>query len=992
MKNANISLYRAALKTSAASMVIGAAFLASPSFAQAAPPSASVETPETIVVTGSRIARPDLEQASPVAVISQEEFKLQGTLNVENVLNDLPQVVAASTGTSNNPGGGIATVDLRGLGTQRTLVLVDGRRYVSYDVNQVVDLNTIPSALIERVDVVTGGRSAVYGSDAIAGVVNFVMRHDFEGAEFNSNYELSSRGDGSRFDINGVIGTNFADGRGNVTMFVDYSKRKSIFAGQRAFALNALQDNQDGTAIFGGSSSVSQGRVNIPGLGVAAGTGNNNNDFAAGAAGATLSPYVAATDAYNYAPINYLQVPQERFLFSAQGEYEVSEAFRPYFQTQFINNRVPQQLAATPISNGTPFRGGAIGTIQLQVNSPFFSTATQAAFRALDATQTTGGTAQAPAVANDGYVNVPNFGFRTVGIGPRVVRDNRDAYRFVTGIKGDVGGGWSYDGYYMYAHTDNSQRQEGNVSITNFLAATRTAFLNPATGAVSALPIAGVAGGGTLVCSDATSRASGCVPANLFGNGNLSTAAANYLAIGATNLERYTTQVASVAITNSDLVDLGAGGVGLAIGAEYRSESGSVIPDTFLATGNVAGFNPGNPTGGRYDVREAFAELNVPIFAEQPFAYKLELNGAARYSHYSNSPGNVFTWTAGGQYAPIKDVTFRGQYARAIRGPSVNELFLGNTVTFVGGSEYCNTAAAAAAGQLRDACLATGVPAARIGDPTLSATANPTTFFGGNAALKEERSKTWSVGGVFSPGFLPGFSVTADYFDIKIDGYIATAGTENVLSACFQQFISNYCSAVTRDPTGDLQGINDTVANTGGLKTRGIDVSAGYRMKLGASLFGEETGLSFNFNGTRTLEYTYVPVVGLPIVNECEGKFGAVCGEPLPKWKHSLRTTLTAGAFTGSVQWRYFGSVNDDDPTTTYFLEHAKAQNYFDLTAAFDVADHFTISGGVDNVFDKKPPLSASVQQFGNGEQSNTYPSSYDVLGRFFHVGVTAKF
>ncbi len=964
----------ALLRASAAPAILGASLIATAAIAQDAPQAADAGDNDTIVVTGSRIARPEVEQASPISVVRSEEFTLRGQTNVENVLNSMPQVTGSTSGTDNNPGGGIATVNLRNLGTQRTLVLVDGRRYMSYDTNQVVDLNTIPSALIERVDVVTGGRSAVYGSDAIAGVVNFVLKQNFEGIELNSTYGLTDRGDGQYWDVNGTIGANFDDGRGNVVTHVGYYDRKSVYAGARGFSSRALQigRNPDGTpfSFFGGSGSVPQGRVTLP--------NGNGVDFAPDG---TISPYVSATDAYNYAPVNFLQVPQKRFIISTMARYEISDAFQPYLQGTFVNNRVTGELAPTPIGNSTPIGTGAdvrgLGPIRLQVNSPFFAPSTQAAFRALD-------------TDGDGYITTSNYGFRTAGIGPRTQNDERNAFRIVTGMKGDIGGDWSYDGYYMFARTKNTQRQTGNVNLANFLGSITTAFQNgvDANGApiLSGNPFPGVPGGGTLVCANGVAS---CVPSNLFGLGNLSAQSASYLALGATNVEEYTTQVASFALTNSNLFDLGAGGIGIALGAEWRKESGRTDPDQNLASGNVAGFNPTAPTQGSYSVTEFFGEVNVPLLADKAFVNRLELNGAARYSKYSNAVGNVFTWSAGGLYEPVAGLGFRGQYQKAIRGPSVSELYLGQTVSFDGAEDPCGEAAATVAGTLQTACLAGGVPASQLGSSNLtnSDLVNPPTSILGNPNLREEKSTTWTVGGVLTPRGLPGLSATVDYYNIKIDGYISRLGQSNLFQACYVQGLSQYCDAFTRNSQGQVETIVDTSLNSGGLKTNGIDVGLSYSFPI-----GEDSKLALSFNGSRLLKYDFTPIVGIPLVNKCAGRFGNSCGQPTPKWKHSARATYLNGPFTFSTAWRYLGSARDDNDDVDFFYEKFKAQSYIDFAVAFEASDNFTLTGGVNNAFDKKPPLAASAQQGGNGEQSNTYPNVYDVLGRSFFVTGKLRF
>jgi len=988
-------------KLLASTLLVGTAAYANPAFAQTVtPPATSPEAQQAtveavtntnqrpeqeIVVTGSRIARPDLDSSSPVAVVSSKEFQLTaGSANVENVLNNLPQVTATTSSTSNNPGGGVATVNLRGLGSQRTLVLVNSRRYVSFDVNQIVDTNTIPASLIDRVDVVTGGASAVYGSDAIAGVVNFILKKNFSGIQADGGVTVTDHGDGQIYDAGLTFGSNFDDGRGNVTLFAGYTQRKPTFAGQRGFSFNALSDNEDGSPPFaaGGSPSVPQGRVNIPGLGAATGLGCNNQDFA----GNVNSCFLTA-DAYNFSPVNYLQVPQDRYVVMGMANYEINEHVKPYTELTFINNRVDAQLAATPISQGTPFGAGTTGPIQLNTHSPFFTPAFQAALQALD-------------TDGNGLVAAPSWAFRTTQLGPRANFDDRNAYRILGGVAGNLLYGWDYDASYMFARTKNAQRQLGNVAISNFLAATTNVFLNPTTGATSALPFAGVPGGGTLVCADAAARAAGCVPANIFGLNNLSPEAVNYLGIGATNLETYSTQVANVTFTNNNLFDLGmgGGGVGVALGAEWRKESGAVDPDQFLASGNVAGFNPGQATRGSYTVREFFGETRIPIL-KNSFLYRFELNGAARFSHYNNAPGSVFTWAAGAELAPIRDLTFRGNYQKAIRGPSINELFLGNTVSFAGNADSCGTAAAVPAGPLHDICVAqftaAGAPLSSIGNPAIQDpnVVNPVTFLGGNANLREETAKTWTLGAILQPTFLPGFSATVDYYHIDISNYIVPGiGTQVIGNLCFTQHIQQYCDTIQRNSIGEIDSFRDLFANTGGLKTRGVDVSASYNHGIG-QLFGNTSRIGFNFNGTYLIKNDLTPVVSQPdVVIRCAGKFGANCGAPTPHWKHQARVSLSSGPVTLSGNWRYIGSANDDDPDTLYGSEHFNAVSYFDLTALFNVGEHYELGIGVSNIFDKKPPLAASTQNGGNGEQSNTFPTVYDVLGRTFFANARLKF
>lgn len=959
-----------AYRVGAASFVLAIASMAAPAFAQDAAPTPTPgpeasEAATPIIVTGSRIARRDLTSTSPLNVVTSDDIALKGgSANIENVLNDLPQITPTTTSASNNPGGGVATVNMRNLGSQRTLVLVDGRRYMSYDVNQTVDLNTIPSALIESVDVVTGGQSAVYGSDAIAGVVNFRLKRNFSGFQLNSSYDVTGRGDGAIWDVNGTMGGNFADDKGNVVLYMGYTKRKAVFASARSFARNALIDNGADGFTFGGSPSVPQGRVNIPGLGAATGLGCNNQDFMGG----VNTCYNGTADAYNYAPVNYLQVPQERFMVSAMAHYDINDHFQPYLEGQFVNNRVNNQLAPTPISSGTPYGDGTTGPLQLDVNSQFFTPAFRSALQSLD-------------TDGNGYVTAPSWSYRTTQIGPRINKDDRNAYRLVVGMKGDIAAGFSYDGYYMYAHTKNTQRQLGNVAIDRFLNATKTTTI-----------------GGQTVCASEVARAGGCAAANIFGVNNLSQAAMDYISVTATNVETYTTQVASFAVTNPSLFDLGAGGVGVAFGAEWRKEEGSVEPDTYLASGNVAGFNPGQATSGSYSVREFFGEVRVPLL-EDNFVHRLELNGAARASHYSNAPGNVFTWAAGAELSPVAGITFRGQYQKAVRGPSVNELFLGNTVSFDGNADRCGTTAATVAGSTLNAICtaqfnAAGAPLSNIGSPAIQDpnNVNPLRRLGGNANLREETANTYTIGAVFQPHFLPRFSATVDYYNIKIDNYITSGvGTQAIGQLCFEGNVQQYCNAITRNGIGEIDSFRDGYVNSGGLKTAGIDFKASYTVPLGNAL-GTATKLVFGFDGTRLLKYDYTPVVGIDLVYHCAGAFGANCGVPTPQWRHSLRATLATRKFEISGMWRYIGPTDDDEPKAVYATEHFTSVSYFDLSGSVKASDVFTIRAGVTNLFNKKPLLAASTQNGGNGEQTNTYPTLYDVLGRRFFVSASMNF
>lgn len=1002
------SIFRQRLLTS--TLFIGAASLAAPAWAQPTDDDVQENAAQTtadptggelmqnqtdpgeeegeIVVTGSRIQRRDLTATSPLTVVQDEEFQLSGATNVEQVINTLPQVIPGTTAFSNNPGGGVATLNLRGLGSARTLVLVNGRRWMFFDPSQIVDLNTIPQFLIDSVDVVTGGASAVYGSDALAGVVNFRLQTDLEGLQMGANYGITEEGDGRRYGAHIAVGSQLADGRGNVTAFAEYYNRGSIFQGDRAFsrfalangcvAANATQNPETGVfspglggalgtcvarggqigLVAGGSSILPQGQFIYFG-------GNNFNApgtaFAAGNTVRFNTPGVSetGTQPYNYAPANYLMVPQERWMLGGYGEFEISPAVTAFTEVTFVNNRVQNELAATPVGN--------FFNLAVEQNCQFLSAADCNALRAQDVRETDANAADGlpddPGVVNTLVLR------RILETGPRNSFDERNAFRALAGLKGEINEALNYEAYYFYARTRNANIQRGNISSSAFQ-------------------------GGL----DGTAA-----PINIFGPGTLTPAMLDQITILAQNNEISNLQVATASITGSvGNFGWGAEDIGFATGVEWRSVSSQFIPDTALSSGDVIGFNGGDPTAGGYNVKEAFAELRIPIIADRPFFHRLELSGAARYSDYSlEAVGGVWTYAAGAEWAPVPDITFRGQYQRAVRAPNVQALFGGQSNGFPLATDPCAQAGAATNAALRTLCVQTGVPDARVGDPALQLNEQIEAVFGGNPNLQEERSDTYTIGAVIRPRFIPRLNLTVDFYDIKIDNAISTfgGGLANTLNLCYNVIrdpSSVYCQAIAagRNPAGNIgeggflpQILN---ANVAAIEARGIDFQVDYSQPLGFSLMNAgQSKLNFFFLATRTLRNNFIPVVDQPdIVNECAGAFGATaCGDPTPKWKWSSRLSYLDGPATVSLRWRHIGSTEDDNPNLTNFTETLDAVDYFDLSFAFDVTDGLRLAMGVNNLFDKTPQFIGS-----NQEQSNTYPGTYDVIGRDYFISANLRF
>ncbi|MEJ6595280.1 TonB-dependent receptor [Parasphingorhabdus sp.] len=942
------------LKASAAPAVLGLALLAAPAYAQdqvADGSRAVIDQSGFIVVTGSRIARRNLESAAPIAVVSDEEFKLSGTVNVENVINTLPQVVPGTTSFSNNPGGGVATLNLRGLGSARSLVLVNGRRQMFFDTSQVVDLNTIPSFLIDSVDVVTGGASAVYGSDAVAGVVNFRLKQDLEGVIAGGQYGLTEEGDGSRYNAYVAIGGGFDDDRGHATVYAEYYNRSEIYQGARSYTNSVLGDDGSGGFVPGGSSTLPSGVIRYFGDGDTTGT-----DFDENGAVVFDEPgnfRARNGDLYNYGPANYLQVPQERYLMGGFADYEFSEGHTVYAEVSFVNNRVPNELAATPVTGSF--------AVNLPSIQSFLTPADYAQLVQLEATETT----------DAGDDNIELFlQRRVVETGGRNTLDERSAFRTLLGFRGDITDNLSYDAYYSYARTRNGNIQSGNVS--------RSAFS------------AGLDGTGTAI--------------NVFGPGTLTATAVDQISILAQNTDISVLQVVSGAI-NGTLGNFGMGAddIGFAVGVEYRKMASEFIPDTALSSGDVIGFNGGLPTSGSYDVKEVFAELRVPLLGPDSGIHRLEANGAARYSDYSlASVGGVWTYAGGVEFAPIPDITFRGQYQSAVRAPNVGELFGGQSQGFPGATDPCAVPANATDATIRALCVATGVPSGSSALFTTGLQLNTQIqgLFGGNADLQEEKSTSYTFGAILQPSFVPGLSLTVDYFNIEVTGAISVlgGGLANSLNLCYnviQDINSPYCQvfANARNAAGILDDTNPAqilAANTAKLAVEGIDLEVNYSTPIGLSLTGAgESRLNFNFLGTYTKTNAFTPVEDLPNeVNECAGKFGQLaCGNPTPKYKWTSRVSFIDGPLTTSLRWRHMSSVTDDDADVDYSTERLPAYNLFDLSFALDVNDNLTLSMGANNLLNKKPFTIGD-----NQEQANTYPSTYDVLGRDYFVSAAIKF
>ena len=921
---------------------------------------AADEQVERISVTGSRIKRQELTAVTPIIEVDSQEFAISGNLNVEQKLAELPSTLPAFGPSSNNPGDGTATVNLRGLGTSRTLVMVNGRRWIPARQDGVVDLNTIPASLIENVEIITGGASAVYGSDALGGVVNFNMKQDFEGVEVSALYDISSHNDAEKFNVDLTMGGNFADDRGNAVVYLGYSQREALFQGERSFSSVALTENADGTALIPGGSS------GIPGTRVFGGPTLPNGDtlgrFNQDGTGATFT----AADRFNYAPDNFLQLPQERYSASAFAHYYIADEHRIYAEASFIRNEVPQELAPTP---------AFLGSLEVNPNSAFFGADVQAAFNALvpelDDDGNPTGNMVTQLNANGNFV-LPFIGRRMVENGSRQAIDTRTGSRILLGIDGYINDDWSYDVFYSRSQLDGTNLLNNDVSETRF----RQAVL--------------VNDAGTA-CQDTSN---GCAPLNIFGAGNISQAAIDFINVGASNVTDITQEVfmANVAGTTPWKLPGAEENIGLVFGFEKRQDESSFRPDEFLSSGDVLGFNAGEATVGGYSSNEFFTEISIPVLSGKTFAEDLSLWGAARFADYSNI-GNVESFAVALNWAPSEMISTRIGFQQAVRAPNVAELFLGASNGFPGATDPCAAGNFNGSDTVRALCEATGVPAGQVGQFD-QANTQIEGQFGGNVDLQEETSDTFTVGLVVQP--FEGLDLTIDYFSIEIEDAISSFGVNNTLNVCYnvaQDINDQTCQNITRRSDGNVDLVRSLNANIAAIETAGVDFNITYNTDLEYGFFDGGSSLNVQFRSTFLDKFDSQPIAALPTVNNCAGYFGNTCGVPRPEFQSNTRINWTHGDLTLSALVRYIGETEDDqisEGTATaaeLVVPELDSKVYVDLSASYLVNDELNVNFGVRNIFDEDPQAVGDSQQ-----QANTFPELYTVIGPTVFLSATYTF
>ena len=1031
-----------------ASTVIAGMAFASPAFAQdpavdAAPTDQTEATQETvadtpaidpvvdedeaIIVTGSRIVSPNIVSLAPVQVIGEAEIDQSGAVNVQEILLENPVFGTPALSRTNSAfltsGAGAATVDLRDLGSDRTLVLINSRRVIpGLPGSATVDLNMIPTQFVDRIDILTGGASSLYGSDAIAGVVNFLYKRNFEGLLAEGQYGITHRGDSARYQVSLTGGGNFADDRGNVMIHLGYTKEDGLLSRNRKntttddlseFFYTYDVDDYGVEHIPFFSSFPPQGRYTVGGDVRPDVDGTQRLTFTFDPFNGDLqgcftsnAPTCTATvrdidgnilqtfpgvgpNGFNRQFYRTLAVPVERYLFATRGNFEVTDSISAFAEATYAKTSSSRRIEPFPMDSADLGNGGIVniqtfvdpdgaGPLDpVAVTNPFVPQAI------VDAANDRDG---------DGLLDM-TFTRRLSEVGDRFSESTRDVYRAVVGLEGKIlDDRFTWDVSYNYGQTSENQRSEGAYNVQNF----RTALA----GIPDVNDVDNDGDTTDVVCADPVQRELGCVAINIFGEGSITPDALAWIVAEQNYATKITQQVWSANLSGT-VVELPAGPLGMAVGAEYRKETSKEDWDALTN----AGLNASNAlpdTEGEFNVKELFGEINVPILANMTGFHALNLRAAGRLSDYS-TVGAVETYSIGADYSPIPDLRFRATYAKSIRAPNIGELFTGPSQTFPSGiNDPCAGVTLATPGPLGTNCRADPGVLANINDNGSFVLTQPdiqgiSGFNSGNPNLGVEDSTSKTLGVVFAPrniGFLRGFTFSADYYNISIKDAIVAPPRQFILDQCYEGGVTAFCDLITRRPTetgansaGSLEFVDAPLVNGGELEVEGLDFVATYRTGLDA-LMG---GLSMNARlaWTHLLDAYVIPVPGSD-KDQFDGEIGTA--RDRVNGSIAFNTEKVGVSFSGT----YIGKSYEDDQFLAAFgldddAISVPGQFYLDTQVTFTPTRAYEFFVGVDNVLDNDAPNILSGTPF-NNTGTDTAAAVYDIFGRRYYAGARLRF
>jgi len=970
-----------------------------------AAPVPPVATEGDIIVTGSRISRRDFQSDSPISTINSSAIAASGQPSLDRAIGELPQF-AASQGASEvgdaqgsiGFSGGQSYSDLRGLGPNRSLVLLDGRRMMPSSPDGAIDLNTIPTAMIDTVEVITGGASAAYGSDAVAGVVNFKLRQKFSGLEVSVQHGATTKGDGATNQASGIVGGSFAENRGSAIVAFEYSDRATVLGANRPFFANIRQlarppEGIIGAGNYGGGAptiaAVNAVLAGYPGTTPIAGTGNYNGAIGVNTDGTIFTDLAGTNCVQNYKGVGTLlgvnisancrqvqvalgryfavQVPLTKYNAFARASYELGDHVTAYTQFNFMESSAIDRTGPGSSKPALP--------LIVPQNSPFVTgnPGLQTILQSITPPPT--GTIIVTKLLN--------------AFGNRIETFKYNVWQALVGLKGDIPG--TRLNYDVYATLGHSQ------------------FINNGFGDASRAAITSILNG----TANYSGNAGTCkgFAWNPLGNNPLSAGCAEYA--GRTDHSSNTmTQKVVEATVEGPLLTLPGGELRFAVGADYRESDFNYQPDSTLVINDSQSFGSVNAASGKQRVTEGFAELLVPILKDMPFARELSLDLGYRYSHYNQSGGNS-TYKADASWVPVEGLRFRGGYSRAVRAPSLGNLYgptsTGNLNIGTGpnagdpcavGSSFRSGANAA---QVQALCIAQGIPAAIYPTYTYGVTSVQGSD-GSNPKLKPEKADTYSIGAVITPKFdsalLHNFQVSVDYYSIKIAGAIGSLLLTDILPRCYNSdgasnptysAANPYCQRITRDPlTGAIVLGQQGLFNFATYTVRGIDTQINWHTGLDA--FGlPDTAGAFDFGTVVSYikDYKVAGLLGSPTLNYAGSVgFGGVGGDiSHPRWKANTGVTYSNGPFAATFRWRYIDKMKHSDVVANAAATTAgvPSYSYFDIDAHYVINKQFTIGAGLTNLTDRAPP-------FVSGAPLTTDGAAYDVVGRTWFASLKAKF
>ena len=924
------------------------------------------EEVEEIVVTGSRLVRRDFSAPSPIQSIGKDMLDFAGQQTLESTLNRMPQLTPDFDRSSNNPGNGTSRINLRGLGSNRTLVMLNGRRLAPSGIGSAVDANNLPQALIERVEIITGGASTVYGSDAIAGVVNVITRSDYEGFGIDMSAYTTEKSDSQTYDINLSFGHNFANGRGNIILFGGYYDRGESFAADRTSTEVPWFDNWDtGELEQSGSFTSPEGATffftGIPPDFFDVYTWDTNGD---------PRIFVDPDDLFNYAPANYLQTPLERYSGGVFLTYELGRSTETYVELTYTQNTSTQNLAPVP----------AVGNWLINTDSPIL-TPTNAQFLSDNFFDASGAI---PGINN--LVAGPILR-RLLELGPRTIRDENKYSRAVVGLRGELSQNWDFDFWVTYTKGEEAEFLLNSASRSRV----QQGFLvDPLTGQ----------------CYDPTG---GCVPVSFFGEGALTSEALDYIRVRPIlNKTNRTQKLASIFI-RGDLFNTWAGPVQTAVGLEWRSDEGGFQADDLLFTGDALGYNPSATVIGSESVWEAYGEAIVPLIEGAPFAQYLGLELGARYSEYEHA-GQVDSFKIGGDWQLNDTLRFRVMYQSSVRAPNLAEAFEeervdnGSYTRFDSSDDLCSASNDPVGSGNTDACVATGLPANLVGVYEAQVQF-PTQFTsGGNTSLTPETAETVTAGVIISPQAMPKWQFSFDYYDLTVEDEI---GGINVDLACFDATNVDhlFCDRITRDssPAGgyNVSAVDERTVNKGVLKTSGIDTQISYATDLPdlLAIGNNSADLVVNSTWTHMLENSIQPTTYGTIL-DCAGYFGWPCngsksGNTWPTDRVTTTFNYASGDWNLHLMWQWIDEVKNSAPLGVDIFGYPEPvlatptvsqRNYLDLGIGYQFTDNIIGRLSIANI------TGANPVQMADAADNNTDTALYDVYGRSYTLSFSLQY